>query len=438
MSTVINVTNLSKKYTIGHQRRESYQTLREVISGKALDFGRRLIHPFNSSSGQPLSGAPDSEDFWALDKVSFNINQGERVGIVGRNGAGKSTLLKILSRITEPTAGQVKIKGRVASLLEVGTGFHPELTGRENVFLNGAILGMSRVEIKRKFDEIVDFAGVEKFLDTPVKRYSSGMHVRLGFSVAAHLESEILIIDEVLAVGDMQFQKKCFGKMKEVSGAGRTLLFVSHNMASIQRLCSRALLLDSGQISADDQTRITLKKYLKSGQEKKHFLMDLNKIGRRYESAKCNHIRLQKCYLVDSNGCPTHSLMFGEPLNIKIEVFSGKRFQNIKFVLGIETTLNERIFTADSEEFGFNFSADAGESFEILASFKGIALMPGDYRIGVASIRSGSIGYDTLTDLMQFEVNTQVIGGKSPPLVKTGFISGVSSWHKQMVSEKRG
>ncbi len=243
MSTVISVENLSKKYIIGHQKQERYTALRDVLTNSAKQFANKLIHPFAEPQNDPTH-----EEFWALKDVSFDIKQGDRVGIIGRNGAGKSTLLKILSRITEPTSGKISIKGRVASLLEVGTGFHPELSGRENIFLNGAILGMSKADIKNKFEEIVAFAEVEKFLDTPVKRYSSGMYVRLAFAVAAHLEPEILIVDEVLAVGDAQFQKKCMGKMEDVGAEGRTVLFVSHNMAAISRLCSRCVYLDGGKV----------------------------------------------------------------------------------------------------------------------------------------------------------------------------------------------
>jgi lipopolysaccharide transport system ATP-binding protein len=240
---VIKVENLSKSYQIGHQKTERYQTLRDVLAHKARSLAQRLRHPLalNKETVQ-------LEEFWALKDINLEINQGDRVGIIGRNGAGKSTLLKVLSRITEPTKGSFMIRGRVASLLEVGTGFHPELTGSENIYLNGAILGMSRKEIKRKFDEIVAFAEVEKFLDTPVKRYSSGMYVRLAFSVAAHLEPEILIVDEVLAVGDASFQKKCLGKMEEVGKQGRTVLFVSHNMAMISNLCRKGIVLDAGEI----------------------------------------------------------------------------------------------------------------------------------------------------------------------------------------------
>ena len=274
MSTVIKVENLSKKYTISHQRQERYTALRDVITNIAKGlFNRGIVQPFKRlSSNSTILEIPNStvqqfsssthEDFYALRDVSFEIKQGDRVGIIGRNGAGKSTLLKILSRITEPTSGRIEITGRVASLLEVGTGFHPELTGRENIFLNGAILGMSKWEIKKKFDEIVAFAEIEKFLDTPVKRYSSGMYVRLAFAVAAHLEPEILIVDEVLAVGDAQFQKKCLGKMEEVGKEGRTVLFVSHNMGAIQTLCTRCLILDNGKLSFDQLPNKAIQRYL--------------------------------------------------------------------------------------------------------------------------------------------------------------------------------
>ena len=239
-SPIIRIEHLGKRYTIRHEahRNGQYRRLSEVLAEAAM-------RPFRKA---PQSGPSASEDLWALRDVSFDVHQGEVVGIIGRNGAGKSTLLKVLSRITEPTEGRVRLRGRVASLLEVGTGFHPELTGRENVFLNGAILGMSRAEIRRKFDEIVAFAEVERFMDTPVKRYSSGMYVRLAFAVAAHLEPEILIVDEVLAVGDAEFQRKCIGRMQRVAGHGRTVLFVSHNLNAVRSLCARAVWLDAGSV----------------------------------------------------------------------------------------------------------------------------------------------------------------------------------------------
>lgn len=261
MSSVIEVNGLSKSFIISHETKESYTALRDVISQ-----GTKKL--FSFPSWMRPTEKKTKEIFWALRDISFNIEHGNRIGIIGRNGAGKSTLLKILSRITDISSGSIKIKGRVASLLEVGTGFHPELTGRENIFLNGAILGMSRKEIKSQFDAIVDFAEVERFLDTPVKRYSSGMYVRLAFAVAAHLEPEILIVDEVLAVGDAQFQKKCLGKMEDVSNNnGRTVLFVSHNMGVIQQLCNETILLKGGRIEGFDKTKSVIDQYISGMQQ---------------------------------------------------------------------------------------------------------------------------------------------------------------------------
>jgi len=256
--TVIKVENLGKKYLIRHQQSERYTTLRDVLTNKFKSFGKKLI----SLKPQSSNLQPSREEFWALKDVSFEVKQGDRVGIIGRNGAGKTTLLKLLSRITEPTIGRIRIKGRVASLLEVGTGFHPELTGRENIFLNGAILGMTKSEIKKKFDEIVDFAEIEKFLDTPVKRYSSGMYVKLAFAVAAHLEPEILLVDEVLAVGDAAFQKKCLGRMGEVAKEGRTVLFVSHNMGAISGLCEKGIYLKEGVATYIGGVRSCINSYI--------------------------------------------------------------------------------------------------------------------------------------------------------------------------------
>lgn len=249
MDNIIDIQNLGKKYVISHEGKTAYNytALRDVMAENLKKTWKRI-----SRREKNAEIAKKKEAFWALKNISLKISPGERLGIIGRNGAGKTTLLKILTRITAPTEGYARIEGRVSSLLEVGTGFHPELTGRENIYLNGAILGMKKFEIDKKFDEIVDFSGIEKFLDTPVKRYSSGMQVRLAFAVAAHLEPEILLIDEVLAVGDVEFQKKCMGKMEEVSrNQGRTILFVSHNMAAVRNLCSRTILLESGQIAKD-------------------------------------------------------------------------------------------------------------------------------------------------------------------------------------------
>jgi lipopolysaccharide transport system ATP-binding protein len=260
---LIRIEQLGKKYIISHQREKPagfyrYKTLRDVIGNKIQRFSKTFLPQNGKQNFQS-----NLEEFWALKDVSFEIKQGEAVGIIGRNGAGKSTLLKLLSRITEPTTGSIEIAGRVASLLEVGTGFHPELTGRENIYLNGSILGMSRAEIKKKFDEIVDFAEVEKFLDTPVKRYSSGMYVRLAFAVAAYLEPDVLIVDEVLAVGDSAFQKKCLGKMNDVATKeGRTVLFVSHSMQAIAQLTKRCILLSKGNVQFDGATDTAVRLYI--------------------------------------------------------------------------------------------------------------------------------------------------------------------------------
>jgi lipopolysaccharide transport system ATP-binding protein len=307
---IIAVEDLSKRYLIDHspaaQSHKNYIALREAIVQQLGGLARNALAAIR---GRQLFHSIESEEFWALKHVNFEVKQGEVVGIIGRNGAGKSTLLKILSRITEPTAGRVTLRGRVASLLEVGTGFHPELTGRENVFLNGAILGMTRAEIRRKFDEIVAFAEVEKFLDTPVKRYSSGMYVRLAFAVAAHLEPEILVIDEVLAVGDAEFQKKCLGKIDEVSRQeGRTILLVSHNMAAVTEMSDRALLLDAGRVVVDGSVAEAVSSYLARGAARQTAY-----IGP--PSAEVNSPHIARAEISTSDPNAVHR--FGEPLEIK-------------------------------------------------------------------------------------------------------------------------
>lgn len=308
MSAVIAIENLSKKYIISHQKRERYMALRDVLANGAKRLTYKLIHPFAGPENDPTH-----EEFWALKDINFDIMKGDRVGIIGRNGAGKSTLLKVLSRITEPTSGKITIKGRVASLLEVGTGFHPELTGRENMFLNGAILGMSKVEMKKKFDEIVAFAEVEKFLDTPIKQYSSGMRVRLSFAIAAHLEPEILIVDEVLAVGDAQFQKKCLGKMDEAGREGRTVLFVSHNMGVISQLCSTCAWLDKGEVRDIGQTGSVVNSYMLSG------ISDLSgEITFTDDMGKA--AQLKKITLMDKEGNIAQKFDCDHPITVKLDI----------------------------------------------------------------------------------------------------------------------
>jgi lipopolysaccharide transport system ATP-binding protein len=307
--TVISVENLSKRYLVGRnsvgETREAYLALRDVVGREIRNIGRKTL---DLLCGRQIVQGDEIEEFWALKDVSFEVRQGEVVGIIGRNGAGKSTLLKILSRITEPTEGRVVLNGRVASLLEVGTGFHPELSGRENIYLNGAILGMTRREIRGKFDEIVAFAEVEKFLDTPVKHYSSGMYVRLAFAVAAHLEPEILVVDEVLAVGDTEFQQKCLGKMDQVSREeGRTVLFVSHNLAAIAEMANRTLMLDSGRIAVDGSVPEALSAYLSKGARQTTYVRPVDTLTDR------PHIERVELMTSDLNG--VHH--FGEPLEIK-------------------------------------------------------------------------------------------------------------------------
>jgi lipopolysaccharide transport system ATP-binding protein len=327
---VIKAENLGKRYTIGHQTGKGDRTtFREALSQNAQDLWHKTR---DLARGKPVIQGNTQEEVWALKDVSFEVHRGEAVGIIGRNGAGKSTLLKILSRITEPTEGRVTIRGRVASLLEVGTGFHSELTGRENIYLNGAILGMTRAEIRRKFDEIVAFAEVEKYLDTPVKRYSSGMYVRLAFAVAAHLEPEILVVDEVLAVGDAEFQKKCLGKMDEVAKQqGRTVLFVSHNMAAIKALCSESILLRGGKKQMSGPAQEVVSEY--------ENLETINAQGQWENSSEiyCDKtVKLQKIEIVDKNNQGKASFLSSEPVFLKFTVAIYRPDENLK--IGFDMT----------------------------------------------------------------------------------------------------
>lgn len=314
-SPAINIRNIGKKYIISHQRAR-YRSLRDAIVETAGRIGRKLIGRQNNADL-----ARQREEFWALREVSFEINKGDVVGIIGRNGAGKSTLLKIISRIVEPTEGEIRLVGRVGSLLEVGTGFHPELTGRENIYLNGAILGMSRLEIQNRFDEIVSFAEIEKFIDTQVKHYSSGMYMRLAFSVAAHMEPDILIVDEVLAVGDNQFQKKCMQKMEEVRKSGRTLLFVSHNMGLVSTLCNKCILLTGGRVSLYDDAHKVIAAY---NQLNDHRLTVT--ISPEMRNRGDGSVAFQDCSIMNRDGEPKNSFLIGEDFRLEFTVqsrFSG-------------------------------------------------------------------------------------------------------------------
>lgn len=330
--SVITVEDLGKKYIIGHQGARGYKTFREQMLQHFHNFYSRTK---KLVSGEEILEGDEMEEFWALKNLNFEISEGDRIGIIGRNGAGKSTLLKILSRITEPTSGKVHIKGRISSLLEVGTGFHHELTGRENIFLNGAILGMNRNEIKKKFDEIVDFSGVETFLDTPVKRYSSGMYVRLAFAIAAHLEPEILIVDEVLAVGDAEFQEKCIGKMDEVGRSGRTILFVSHQMGLIAQLCNKALLLEKGQIKFQGKVDEAIAAY---NTRDVHSLVYQNN-----NSSK--DVYLQTIELVNASGNIVNQFKHDEEIYIRISACCKIPPQSIEFGIALINNYQQRVFT---------------------------------------------------------------------------------------------
>ena len=397
--TIIKVENLSKSYLLKHQNKQSYSTLRDEIAGflKAKDKGV----------------SKSDELFWALNDVSFDVKQGDRVGVIGRNGAGKSTLLKVLSRIVAPTKGRITIDGRIASLLEVGTGFHPELSGRENVFLNGAILGMSKAEIARKFDEIVAFAEVEKFLDTPVKRYSSGMYVRLAFAVAAHLEPEILIVDEVLAVGDAEFQKKCLGKMKDVSGQGRTVLFVSHNMSAIQNLCDKGIYLKKGEVQLAGDADKVIQAYLKASTE-----LHAIQLADRKDRKGNGFIHFDQVKLKDSNGNEVQALQCGKDGIIEIS-FSrkpGENINNLHVALGIDDDYGQRIMQLNNEASNGLFTNFSASANTIQIHIPKVPLKSGSYSFALYSTVNNEIA-DWIQEAGVFEVEAGDFynTGKLPP-----------------------
>lgn len=389
--TVIKVENLGKMYVIGHQvNGERYTALRDVATQGVKNAVKKAKDIF---SGKSLIYGNEQEDFWALKDINFEIKQGEAVGIIGRNGAGKSTLLKVLSRITEPTKGRITLKGRVASLLEVGTGFHPELTGRENIFLNGAILGMSRAEIRRKFDEIVDFAGVEKFLDTPVKRFSSGMYVRLAFSVAAHLEPEILIVDEVLAVGDSEFQKKCLGKMDDIAQKeGRTVLFVSHNMGTIMQLCSKSILLNSGSIEKIGNTANVIGAY--------HSSASTVFVGK---GTSKNSIFIKKVDTYNNSNENCTSFAHSESIRLRLTIGINKleNFQNIGIALLSRSKTN--VFTVN--KWIRECASEGKDEMTVDFIIPGELIAPMNYSFTVAlNNRIGSITYEMHKDICDIKV----------------------------------
>jgi lipopolysaccharide transport system ATP-binding protein len=419
MDPAIQVDHLTKEYTLGVRAR-GYTTLREAVSG-ALTAPIRRLRALGKG-GIEGGGRP----FRALDDVSFTVAQGESVGIIGRNGAGKSTILKMLSRITEPTAGTIAIRGRVASLLEVGTGFHPELTGRENVYLNGSLLGMRRAEIKAKFDEIVAFSEVEEFLDTPVKRYSSGMYVRLAFAVAAHLEPEILIVDEVLAVGDAAFQQKSLGKMQEVGRGGRTVLFVSHNMAAITRLCPRTLLLRRGQLAFDGPSLDGVKHYLADGARPSGLVWDVASAARRLDSYG-ELARLRTIELAPGDG--RTDFHYGEGLRFRVTFDALAALSHAGIGIGIEDLYGTRIATFNSQDADVVRAVERGSACTMTLHVPCPPLNPGRYTVSCA-VTSGALLLDFVPQAATFEVQPihAETGAHFEPAAGAGPVTLPSEW----------
>jgi lipopolysaccharide transport system ATP-binding protein len=407
MSTVITIEGLSKRYQIGARRPQEGSFRDSLMSA--------LKQPMNLVRGN----GQRREDFWALKDVSFNVEQGEVIGIIGRNGAGKSTLLKILSRITDPTAGRIEMSGRVGSLLEVGTGFHPELTGRENIYLNGSILGMSRRDIRRNFDEIVDFAEVDRFIDTPVKYYSSGMYVRLAFAVAAHLEPEILIVDEVLAVGDAAFQKKCLGKMGNIAKRGRTVLFVSHNAAAVEALCHRACRLKDGKLVDFGSARDVVSGYL----EEVSLTRSIPLRDRKDRQGE-GHVRLVGYSFLDGQGRSTEVIASGQDLSILLsfEATNSGQLGGLVFGIGIFTLQAQNLIQCSNELVGVEFDK-LPNSGQVMCRLPRLPLAPGMFSINFIVRRRGVIE-DWIQDAGQLAVEAgDFFGtGRLPPATHGGLL----------------
>jgi lipopolysaccharide transport system ATP-binding protein len=383
---VIKVENVSKKFIISHEAPERYQSLREVMVKKMKNLVGR-----NKANLTEVK-----EEFFALKNINFEVYAGERLGIIGKNGAGKSTLLKVLSRITSPTRGRITIRGRVSSLLEVGTGFHPELTGRENIFLNGAILGMGRSEIRKKFDEIVAFAEVEKFLDTPVKRYSSGMYVRLAFSVAAHLEPEILIVDEVLAVGDAEFQKKCLGKMKDVSHSGRTVLFVSHNMTAIKNLCETVLYMRDGQVVESGSSGLIINNYLSY-----YVNSNLSQSFENLEKAPGNElVKVMRIEVIPQLDNDSDLITIETEINIEFEFWNNITDKEINLSMVLNTVADECVFNVGTAPKYLSKGLHKG-----VCRIPGNLLNDGIYKISMMIVGERSYSIYYYQDAINFEVN---------------------------------
>lgn len=407
MKPIIEINNVSKKFRI-NENQQSYVSLRDSLTNV---FKKGLSNK--------------KEDFWALKEVSFNLMPGDTMGIIGKNGAGKSTLLKVLSRITPPTSGSIKVRGRIASLLEVGTGFHPELSGRENVFLNGSILGMKRAEIKHKFDEIVEFSGVSKFIDTPLKHYSSGMQLRLAFAVAAFLENEILIIDEVLAVGDAEFQKKCMGKMQDVSKSGRTIVFVSHNMLALQSLCKTSAFLEKGKLISVGNTNDIIHKYLQTG---KNNTVQLSDIKDRQGS---QDIKLTKWYLKDSSNQIIESPVINQPFSLNFEYITanGKTssLKNVHVSVALKGLFEEPICIFNSSVKNEDFLS-IPERGVFSCDINGLPIYPGSYTLTVYC-KANDTTADWIQNAGELEVTeSNIYGTGKLPLKDYGTLLPEYTW----------
>ncbi len=410
MRPAIKVEQLGKQYQIGD--REMYETLRDAIM-------RRFRYP-RGTRRKPVS------KFWALSDISFRVNQGEVVGIIGRNGAGKSTLLKILSRITEPTTGCIELYGRVGSLLEVGTGFHQELTGRENVFLNGAILGMQRAEIAAKFDEIVAFAEVERFIDMPVKRYSSGMYLRLAFSVAAFLESEILLVDEVLAVGDATFQKRCLGKMSDISAGGRTVIFVSHNMAAVESLCTRCLMVSQGNLVADGTPHKVISQYMAMDLATQATSSDLRSHANRRGGMKPV---MQRVTLLSEKGMPVSSLRMGDSLSVQVDFTCPGYPVRPSLEVSIKNSFGVTVFNASNRVITQYQFKDSIEHGSITCNLPQLPLVAGLYSMDLFFGEEYQ-NHDAIYDAISFEVTpADVFGSGQIPTANEGTIFWPATWN---------
>lgn len=400
---VIRAEHLGKKFRIAHrQAAGQYTTLGDTITQRI----RSLVRPKDSGDQQqPGHSHEQVSDFWALKDINFEICKGEAIGIVGRNGAGKSTLLKILSKITEPTTGRITIKGRIASLLEVGTGFHPELTGRENIYLNGAILGMKRSEIGEKFKRIVEFAEIDEFLDTPVKRYSSGMYMRLAFSVAAHLETDILLIDEVLAVGDAMFQRKCLGTMEDITKQGRTILFVSHNMSALAQFCEKGMLIKDGTIAMSGDIRQIIDTYLSPDTHTATV-----ELAERDLRGPCVFSRIRRIALSGSDGLPRVSYSMGETLVAEISVAFSRPVRNVEIGLRISTMFDQVIHLLTSSWEGVRLTVESGEH-RFLVTMPNISLLPGHYLVGAWVSLDGEWSDTIAWRALSFEVISHDVTG---------------------------